>query len=401
MDTNERLKRMLGSARDREGEEKPPLQPTSIPGGAKESDQGSYWLRIQDYPLRHLHGRRRLEEVLRIEPTRLAEMTGDPRLGSFAPDKAAFIDTETTSLAGGAGVYVFMAGIGFFHEEHFRVEQYFMRDYDEEPAMLSAFNDRIASTDAMVSFFGKNFDRYRLEDRMNLLGIKSALPVERHLDLYHLGRRLYKGRFTDLRLKTLECAVLAYEREGDIPGAECPEAYFAHLRGEDRGRMAAVFEHNLWDILSLAALAAEVNALGERPEKPEDLYVLGCIFMKEGLIEKALPLLEGACTKLPPGPRALDAHLRMARILKRKGRREDLEEILSRLLELGPEDPVALTELAKHHEHVSRDLSKALDFARRALRGLKRKDDGSAAAARRIAAGENRIHRLQRRSGAL
>ena len=62
----------------------------------------------------------------------------------------------------------------------FRIEQYFMRDYDEEPAMLTAFNNWVSGFNAMVSFFGKNFDRYRLEDRMCMLGIDSALPVEKH-----------------------------------------------------------------------------------------------------------------------------------------------------------------------------------------------------------------------------
>jgi len=48
------------------------------------------------------------------------------------PKQWAFLDTETTGLAGGSGTYAFLIGVGSIDEEGFRVRQFFMRDYDEE-----------------------------------------------------------------------------------------------------------------------------------------------------------------------------------------------------------------------------------------------------------------------------
>ena len=90
--------------------------------------------------------------------------------------------------------------------------------------MLTAFNERVAGFKALVSFFGKNFDRYRLEDRMAALGIESALPLSCHLDLFHVGRRLYKGRFEDLRLKTLE-------ERGELEGCRGSRRQHLHRHG--------------------------------------------------------------------------------------------------------------------------------------------------------------------------
>jgi len=100
-----------------------------IPGSLVETDLGPYWLRISEFPLSHLHGAYRLEDGLKAASKRIYSLTGDEALRDFSSDRAFFVDTETTSLAGGAGVTVFMTGIGYYHENRFRVEQYFMRDF--------------------------------------------------------------------------------------------------------------------------------------------------------------------------------------------------------------------------------------------------------------------------------
>ena len=51
------------------------------------------------------------------------------------------LDTETTGLAGGAGTVAFLIGVGYFTEEGFRLDQCFMRDYDEEEPMLQFLAD--------------------------------------------------------------------------------------------------------------------------------------------------------------------------------------------------------------------------------------------------------------------
>jgi tetratricopeptide (TPR) repeat protein len=274
------------------------------------------------------------------------------------------------------------------------VEQYFMRDFDEEPAMLLALNERFRAFKAVVSFFGKNFDRYRLEDRMAALGIESAFPADCHLDLYHVSRRFFQGRYPNLKLKTLEARRLGFVRQGDLPGAECPEAFFQFLRDGDAGPIIEVFEHNFWDILSLATLTVELDRLMKDPESPLDRYHAGRLCMEAGELERAAALLEEAARDLEEGPEAFDASMRLLRLLKRH-RDPKVEALLIRLVADYPDNPDALIEMAKHREHRSRDLKKALHYAERALSGLERWDDGSAGRARSIVDGRKRIERLK------
>lgn len=394
-----------------------------IPGEEVNNSEGSFWLRTSDVPIHDRHGFHILGRTLEVDPNRLADATGDHRLKDFHAGNAIYLDTETTSLSQGAGVYVFMIGIGFFtidsnQDDVFRIEQYFMRDYDEEPAMLKAFNDRVRDFEGMVSFFGKNFDQYRIQDRMAFMGFPDELPVDRHLDLYHLSRRLYKDRFENLKLKTLETRLLGFHRQNDIPGAECPEAYFSFLEGRDRGRMAEVFEHNLWDILSLATLCTEVDELVRNPATAHDKYALACALMKNGLSRKGLSrkvlsrkvladcvphesrilsLLKDALEEMTAGPESFDARFRRVILLKRNNRLGELEEELHALVEQAPENPDALTEMAKFCEHRSRDFQAALEYAQRALDSLRRWDTGTAQWAQKKEAGKYRILRLERK----
>ena len=48
-----------------------------------------------------------------------------------------FLDTETTGLSRGAGTVAFLVGVGYLYTRtHFVVEQFLMRDYDEEIFVL-------------------------------------------------------------------------------------------------------------------------------------------------------------------------------------------------------------------------------------------------------------------------
>ena len=48
------------------------------------------------------------------------------------PTQWAFLDTETTGLAGGTGTCAFLIGVGSIEPAGFRLRQFFMRDYGEE-----------------------------------------------------------------------------------------------------------------------------------------------------------------------------------------------------------------------------------------------------------------------------
>ena len=95
------------------------------------------------YPLAHAHGAQPLAAAGALDPDSLAMLA---RARAPRPRRARllYLDTETTGLAGGTGTYVFLVGAGFVDGDEFEVRQYFMRDLDEEPALLAALEGLLA-----------------------------------------------------------------------------------------------------------------------------------------------------------------------------------------------------------------------------------------------------------------
>ena len=78
------------------------------------------------------------------------------------------------------------------------------------------------------------------------------------------------GRVADCRLTTLEAAILALDRDDDLPGAMMPQLYFRYLRYADPRPLPRIFAHNRWDLVALAALAARAEGLLGGPDPRHD-----------------------------------------------------------------------------------------------------------------------------------
>jgi uncharacterized protein YprB with RNaseH-like and TPR domain len=211
------------------------------------------------------HGAFALEEALAADRATLALLARDPALAEVDLRRALFLDTETTGLSGGAGTWVFLVGLGSFEVDGFRIWQGFLAEPAYERALLEEVAARIRAASVVVSFFGKVFDRHRLEDKMRMHAIPPPFDGRPHLDLYHPLRRLYRPRpapgertvALDARLRTLESELCGVEREDDLPGARAPAAWFDFLHGRPH-ELEGVFRHNLDDVLSLVTLAAHL-----------------------------------------------------------------------------------------------------------------------------------------------
>ena len=96
----------------------------------------------------------------------------------FDIEKCLFLDTETTGLSGGAGTVAFLVGVGYFDGDEMTVEQYLMRDYDEEAFVLSRVADRIRERGTLCTFNGSTFDLPLLEVRYTMQRMRSSqLPL--------------------------------------------------------------------------------------------------------------------------------------------------------------------------------------------------------------------------------
>src|SRR5581483_2632117 len=204
----------------------------------------------------------------------LAELSGnlldslsDGEIQNCLPTQWAFLDTETTGLAGGAGTYAFLIGVGHATYDGFRLRQFFMRDFAEESSLLDSLEKYLAQFEVLITYNGKTYDQPLLETRFAMARRRHPFDRLRHLDLLYGARRLWKLRLESCRLIQLENQILGVEREGDLPGELIPYYYFEYVRTQQALRLVPIFHHNAIDILSLACLTAIVPQAFQAPEE--------------------------------------------------------------------------------------------------------------------------------------
>ncbi len=305
-----------------------------------------------------------LFQILQSSANTISSLARDDKLKKIDINKTVFLDTETTGLAGGAGTYIFLVGAGYFEGDQFCVRQYFMRDYNEERALLSALNDLLANFKAVVTYNGKTFDLPLMESRYIMSGMKMSLKDPYHFDLLYPARRLWKKRLESCSLSTVERDILGVIRENDVPGYLVPEIYFRYLKTKDARALKQVFEHNLQDILSLVALVSRMCFLVEDPlnntKYGMDIFSIGKMFDEEKRYEQSTHYYTEALKHNLAEKETLEI-LRLASFAyKRQGKWEEAEKIWKKTIERSPEFIYyPYEELAKYYEHHLRDYQKA------------------------------------------
>ena len=112
---------------------------------------GDSFVRENYFPQDYRCGEVELFQIFQSSAKTISSLARDDRLKDIDINKTVFLDTETTGLAGGAGTYIFLIGAGYFEGDQFCVRQYFMRDFNEERALLSAVNELLSKYEAIVS----------------------------------------------------------------------------------------------------------------------------------------------------------------------------------------------------------------------------------------------------------
>jgi uncharacterized protein len=345
--------------------------PDHVPGSEVRSGSGSYFLSRSVFPGDHAHGGEPIAGWFDVAQDSLAWMGRDPALFAADPRRAVFLDTETTGLAGGTGTVPFLVGIGAFDGDGFGVDQYFMRDFDEERPALEAVAGRIEEAGLLVTYNGKCFDATLLETRFTLSRMRTRIREIPHVDLLFTARRIWKRRLEDCTLSNVERRVIGFERTGDVPGFLIPGLYFDYLRTRDAAGIAPVFRHNVWDILALAALGAASGRLYGNPlgavEHGQDGIGLGRAFESLGRYETAASLYARALEKPLGEDDREEALIRRGFALKRAGDWKAMEAAWERAAAETRVPIRAFEEMAKYHEHRSGDLRLALEAAEGAL----------------------------------
>ncbi len=342
-----------------------------LSGQVVETQFGSHFETETLHPNHSSHGSFGISDLSTMPPDLLHQLSGGAIPDSH-PVRWAFLDTETTGLAGGSGTYAFLVGIGSVEETGFRVRQFFMRDYGEEASQLHAVAEHLARFDVLVTYNGRSYDQPLLETRFRMCRARHPFARMEHLDLLFGARRLWKQRMENCRLSHLEQQVLGVERDGDVPGSLIPYIFFEYVRTRRAMRLLPVFRHNVLDIVSLACLTAIVPEAYRNPETltvrhGSDLLGLGRWLLQVGRPEQALRLMRRAVDQGLPDSLLFPTLLEIALLLKKQG--DDTAAVASFTELAGTRNPCrvrAYEELAKYYEHRERNYSMALEMTRSA-----------------------------------
>ena len=303
----------------------------------------------------------------------MSAWAADARLRELPIESFAFLDTETSGLAGGTGTYAFLVGVARFDESgDFILRQFFMRDPSEEPALLEGLAQFLAPARALVTFNGKAFDAPLLATRYRMHNLPVPFTDFAHLDLLPLARRLWRDRLESRALKYLEENILQAPRTiEEVPGYEIPYIYFDYLRDGDARPLKGVFYHNAMDVVAMAALLSHTAALLADPfqeaiEHGLDVIALARLYEDLGQWETAARLFERG---LQMSLNEADFWKAVGRLSVLQKRRGDFEEAIRLWEKAASEGHIyAYVELAKYYEHRQRDVKSALKWTKAALK---------------------------------
>ncbi|MBI4872108.1 MAG: ribonuclease H-like domain-containing protein [Candidatus Riflebacteria bacterium] len=360
---------------------------------------GTFLLREADYGLEHVHGTFSLGRFLDCEQRTLEILARNRSLGNLDLSRAAFLDTETTGLSGGTGTIAFLVGLARLEDGVFRVRQLFVRDFDEETAMLYQLGLLLEGASCLVTYNGKSFDVPLLVGRYVANRLRGPdLYGMPHLDLLHSARRLWRHEFAELSLGCLERAMLGIERTGDVPGALIPALYVRYLTTKRADLMEPVLHHNELDVLSLATvLAAGARACRGEGERPGECYGMARTLDLLRETEEAAAGYRRALERVQEP--ALERRVRkdLAAVLARGGRFNESETEWAVVAEKW-QDLDALEALAKAAEHRHRDFARAVALVKQALARLHSPLLRSVASqGKRRSAFQARLSRLERK----
>ena len=344
----------------------------AISGQIIETEHGRHFEAERLFERHRRYGSVDISDLNELAPDLLHSLSGGS-IPSAHPQKWAFLDTETTGLAGGSGTYAFLVGIGSIDASGFRVRQFFMRDYAEERSQLAAVAAYLAGFDVLITYNGKTYDQPLLETRYTLARQRHPFARMEHLDLLFGARRLWKLRLANCKLTHLEFQILGVERHGDLAGEVIPHYYFEYVRSQCALTLVPIFHHNQMDILTLACLSALVPQCFRDPSRVAarhgaDLLGLARWLLAEGRDADAIALMHRAIEIGLPDALLFTTLFEIGVLeKKRKNEAAALAIFTDLVASPNPCRARAYEQLAKFYEHRERNYVMALEMTIAAL----------------------------------
>ena len=337
-----------------------------------ENDFGMLFTRKVFYPSDYQHGHYTLGQLFNaIE--RWEEAGVDHPFATTFDDTLVFFDTETTGLKG-TGTLIFLLGVLEEKRDGFELTQYVLADPSNEAALLfeSKFWQRAMT---VVSYNGKSFDWPQLQMRWTLNQQHiPRLREQRQIDLLHSTKRLWKDDLERMKLTQVEQQKLGFFRQGDIPGHLAPIIYFDAVKSGNAQTLMKVLQHNEWDLLSLITLYVHSTELLMNEVKDESATTYTNVGKWYGDLKQrdmSTALFEEVTEQFDEWEASV-AQFLLGYERKRNGLVEEAIRAFEKSLAgIAPKkQQQAYEQLAILHEHRTKDLVKALYYAREGLSRL-------------------------------
>lgn len=278
------------------------------------------------------------------------------------PGRFAYVDTETTGLAGGTGTYVFAAAVATPIDCGLRIAQLFLSEPSGEPAFLHALREELEHAPGLATFNGGSFDLPILRTRWVMARMPGELTQAPHVDLLTLVRSLYRHRLETCTLRFVEERVLGYERDDPLPSALVPDTYFDFLRVGPHQLLEAALEHNRLDVLSLVHLHSRLLRRlrgADVDMDAEDWLALGKHRFRRGARADGWRALRNA-TAFASGHASATAGLLISRRLLRRGSVAAADSLLAWLEQSSQQDLRVAVARARLLEWRRKDAHQAL-----------------------------------------
>ncbi len=167
-----------------------------------------------------------------------------------APEKALFIDIETTGLKKET-TSLYLIGCGQYTDEGFLTTLFFADTHEEESEILTSFLEYMKDFTHLLHFNGMKFDIPYLQYKIKQYGMTDPFSKVIQVDIYKLCKPLRYLLFPEsMRQKAIE-SFLGIDREDTYGGGELIEVYKDYeITGSDED-LKLLVTHNREDVLGM------------------------------------------------------------------------------------------------------------------------------------------------------
>lgn len=175
--------------------------------------------------------------------------------GLHSKEDFVIFDIETMGLSTRP---IILFGIAQISDDQVLINQYLLREIEEEPAALISFLSHLNEKSVFITFNGRRFDIPYVRERLAYYRMRGDLE-KTHFDMLHFSKRAWGERLPNCRLKTLEKYLLGIERKDDVPSDLVPDFYETYLKSKNIGPLIPIIEHNKQDLIALANIFSKLH----------------------------------------------------------------------------------------------------------------------------------------------